>query len=707
MKKNDTLKKHHFWILFGLVPLFVLIAVLTISSSVGGEIEKRNKEIEDAKGGLSKLSNPKSNALIELMDGVIKRVDGKRGSLWKANWDRQQDLYIWPKSDGFRNFVRKTKGADGKDADVPVRIEDLKFGEPIVEDRDQFEEFRKPEFYRSLFSTVGLTPDQKDRLPPGFIGMADGIAPTQFNGGWERILRHVTDFGIKKLSSDQIWLMMEDVWVQRSMLQAVKSVNDQMSEFQRIIYKDATGNVIDDPDPDKPTAPKDPLRRKFRSRVWEVALEVKTRGNKTYITGSLENITDRLQVLGIGKTMTLKVWLEKNRDGGTEGVEPVEFRIGSDFLPGKGGVKRIKDKAGKDIEVPSNIVITQPDESNDKEFDKYFNIIPPGKTVAEIVKVEQVFDTQTVPVRRIEAMAIGTMMATDSRYAALGLLLPPPSPPFTAVPTTPAAGTQPGSVLPPPMGFDPTKGSSGSSATTGVLGFGGGPIASVIDGNRRRYVEITPQVRRMPVAIVVVVDQAYIQDMLLAFANSPLRFQITQVTWHRFRGNIGTGSAGDGMGPGGSVLLAQPGIFGGGFGRSSDPDMAYPGTRSRPFPGSTPFPMSSPPSPPFSGSPPGGMPPGGMGSFDPYGEGSGSLTTVSEAQLTSGLVELSIYGIVSLYEKYNAAADTAADAATPKEGEAKDKEPKEKDPKEKDPKEKDALPTAPTNPKMRVRRRAA
>jgi len=194
--------------------------------------------------------------------------------------------------------------------------------------------------------------------------------------------------------------------------------------------------------------------------------------------------------------------------------------------------------------------------------------------------------------------------------------------------------------------------------------------------------------------------------MLLAFANSPLRFQITQVTWKRFRGNLGTGSAYDGMGPGGSVLITQPGIFGGGFNRSSDPDVMYPGARSRPsFPGSTPM-------PPF-GSPPGGTATGGMGmgmgSYDPYSGSSGSLTSVSEAQLTSGLVELSIYGIVSLYEKYNPATDTAADATTPKEGEPKDKEkePKDKEPKEKEPKEKDALPTAPANSKMRVRRRAA
>jgi hypothetical protein len=303
MKNNDALKKHHFWILLGLVPLFVMIAVLTISSSVGGEIEKKNKEIEDEKGKLAKLSNPKSNALIELMEGVNKKVDGKHGSLWKDNWDQQAPLYVWPKSSRFTGFTKKDKGPDGKDIDVPVRLEDLKFGDPISYTNNQYDEFKKPEFYQALYSTAGLSPSQKESLPPGFVAMADSIAPTQFSGGWEHILRYANDLPQyqKAITSDQIWLLMEDVWVQRSMLQAVKSVNDEMSAFHRVKYEDAKG-VIDDP---SQASPQDPLRRKFRSRVWEVTLEVKTRGNKSYITGTLENITDRLQVLGIGKTMTL------------------------------------------------------------------------------------------------------------------------------------------------------------------------------------------------------------------------------------------------------------------------------------------------------------------------------------------------------------------------------------------------------------------
>jgi regulator of RNase E activity RraB len=78
------------------------------------------------------------------------------------------------------------------------------------------------------------------------------------------------------------------------------------------------------------------------------------------------------------------------------------------------------------------------------------------------------------------------------------------------------------------------------------------------------------------------------------------------------------------------------------------------------------------------------------------------MTSVSEAQLTSGLVELQVYGIVSLYEKYVPPADPNA-----KDKEAEQKE-KDKDKDQKDPKDtKDPMSGTTTTPKMRVRRRVA
>ena len=75
-----------------------------------------------------------------------------------------------------------------------------------------------------------------------------------------------------------------------------------------------------------------------------------------------------------------------------------------------------------------------------------------------------------------------------------------------------------------------------------------------------------------------------------------------------------------------------------------DPDAVGPGPVGPPMPGV----------PPMPGAPGSGYP--------GYGN---NTSTVSESQITSGLVELSIYGIVSIYEKYvePQKTDPAADAA--------------------------------------------
>ena len=216
------------------------------------------------------------------------------------------------------------------------------------------------------------------------------------------------------------------------------------------------------------------------------------------------------------------------------------------------------------------------------------------------------------------------------------------------------------------------EGGPGAMMPGGGAG-GGGPVESVVDGNRKRYVEVTKQVRRMPVALTVIVDQAYIQDVLIAYANSPLRFQTTQVHWKRFSGNLSGGpesGPGGGFGEGGPVVSSGTGSAGGGFGTFGEGGVGPAGGGSRggfgrggaggaaigPGPGlappilPTPGPMGGPLLP---------MGPGGPGGFGGPG---GTMTSISESQLTAGLVELTIYGVVSLYEKYQEGGDAPATA---------------------------------------------
>ncbi|VTT97191.1 unnamed protein product [Gemmataceae bacterium] len=597
MAKKDTkelLKKHHFWVLAGLVPLFVLIAVFTISSSVGEAIENREKDYKTSEQSIAAKLNPKSDKLIEAIQSQVSKVQDKKNELWKQNWERQKALYVWPKTSARLKEVERLG---------------LKFGDPIPSGDSQYAEFQKPEVYLAEFSKD--LPNRKASLPNP--GMADLIAPTQFKAGWQSVLRHVNAWDERQLTSEQIWLMMEDVWVQRSMLDAIRQVNAQMAEFQRVKYV-KNDQVIDDPVSKQPN---DPLRRKFRSRIWELELEVANKDNKRVLGGRLINHTDRLQLMGLNNTMVVKVWLQPGKD-----VVPFEFKIGGEFLPGRGATKADGS--------PANVMTIVPTDEHIITGD-----------VVEIVKVEQVFDTRTVPVRRIENLALGL---TDSRFADKQMKIPnfkayveeEQRAAAAAPPPGPGGpGAPKGPTFPPPGGFPGAPGATGPG-----LRSGGGTVDQVVNGNKKRYIEVTGEVRRMPVGIAVVVDQAYMQDVLLAYANSPLKFQITQVTWTRFRDSLNNGinNPSNPLDPSGGVILSGQGNLSGEF--QSDPDRRPGGPR--PLPGPAPLPG-----------------PGGTGPGGPFGfPGSGGLSTVSESQLTSGLIELDVYGVVSLYEKYAAVEGT-------------------------------------------------
>lgn len=616
---KDKLKKHHFWILLGIVPLLVLIAVLMISSGVGAAIAAKQKDIKSAEDELKAKSNPKPDALIARLDKQVEKLGQRRGTLWEENWNMQKGMFTWPNSPMLKQ----------------IEAMGLKFGEKLPKDDGQFEEFKKREVYVAEFANPSN---------PNRPGIADLLAPTEFAGGWGSVLRYVNDWGQFEPTAAQLWLVMEDIWVQRALINAIRTVNTEMAKFVRV------------PLDEKAPAVDDKLHRKFRSRIWDVELKVGPRESdkKPTITGTLTNTTDRLQLLGVGNQMTLKVWLETGPN-----AQPFEFRISSEFVPGKGTLKIV------------------PAEDH---------VIPPGTNIAEIAKVEQVYDTRSVPVRRIDRLVMGYL---DSRNAMAELkahkLIPVVATSSAGfggggLPGEGGPGGTPGGVpggVPGGPGGAPAAGEGGSGGEGGPGGgvgmgglvngvfAGGGSLAAVGDGSRRRYFETNDQVRRMPVGIVLIVDQMFLQDVLLAYANCPLRFQITQVHWQRFRGNLGGsggfgGSAGGGL-PGGGlpgeggVSFSGPARFGGSFSggapRGEDASSGGGG------PGGFAPPSGIPGVPGSFG------PPGGSGMFS----GGGSLTTVSDAQLTAGLIEVSIYGMISLYEKYTPPAETPTDPMAPTE----------------------------------------
>jgi len=629
---KDTLKKHHFWILIGLIPLLVLIAFVVITSEVGAAIEQKVAAVAKTKAELATKQSPKPNDGITKLDKQKEELEKKQTALWKENWERQigqaagaqgppKNLFRWPTSTKLARF--------NYTADYATNPDQLKFGAAIPDTTGEPNEFKKAEVYLAEFTNP--RPGS-----PG-TGMADIVAPTTFSGGWDKVLRHVSfpntgtgtaggtggafagpggaggatgaaGWGDRQPTSEQLWLALEDIWVQRALLGQIKLVNDQIGAFAQVPLNDANNRPV--------TAP---LERAFESRVWRVEIKAAPRPSdgRYVMTGTLKNLTDRLQLLGNGNNMTLNVWLSDDPN-----AQPFGFKIGGEFVPGGAALK-----------------ILQTDD----------HVLPVGTTPSKLARVEQVFDTRTVPVRRIERVALGYR---DSRHAAVELLTPKfkvyeeEAAKLAAAAAAPAAG--PGGAMPGPAGVP--MGIGGAGGSTAGVAEGGGPVDSVLDGNKKRYVQVTDAVRRMPVALCVLVDQAYVQDILMAYANSPLRFQITQTHWQRFRGTLGgLGTTGGSVSGGPDDVFAPVarGVEGTGFTPGG-------GGGLRPLPGFRPGGVGLPG--------PMGVPPvGPMGAGTPFG-GGGSLTSVTESQLTSGLVELTVYGIVSLYEKFP--AETTGTAMT-------------------------------------------
>ena len=647
---KETLKKHHFWILVGITPLLVLIAVIMIDTGVGAAIDKKTGEHKVATDALKGKESPKSEVLIGRFGEQLIQLGMKRTDLWKENWERQiglgivkaagkdaivqdpaRNLLRWPNSPKLLNRFNYT-------VEYATNKAQLKFGDRIPDDLGEDGEFKKPEIYLAEFSNPNLRDPARE--PEKRTGMADRIYPTTFAGsGWSSVLRHVQagpgGWGDFKPTSEQLWLALEDIWVQRAMLSAISSVNDQIGEF-----------VL------SPKAEDAKLDRAFSSRIWYLTIKAAQRpgDNRYVLTGTIRNMTDRLQLLGAGNMMVLNVWLSPAAN-----ALPVSFRIGGEFVPGG-----------------ATLAIAQSDE----------HVLPAGTAVEEIAKVLQVFDGRTVPIRRIDHLAMGYR---DSRYAAFPLLTPlfasyRKETDAAAAAATASSSADPmvgvgstGSSSGQPSGLGGNKGTPGApggpgagaaSDSSGVIE-GGGSVAGVLDGNKKRYIDVTDQIRRMPVAITVIVDQAYMQDVLLAYANMPMRFQVTQYHWQRFRGSLGasaggsTGGSTGGTGIGGDSEIGGParGTEGAGgikFG-STGSSFGPPGGSGA---GRPPMPPGGPGPGPGPGGFGGPMGPGGPGPSGSGGAGPGALSTISESQLSAGLVELTLYGIVSLYEKYEVSSET-------------------------------------------------
>ena len=275
----------------------------------------------------------------------------------------------------------------------------------------------------------------------------------------------------------------------------------------------------------------------------------------------------------------------------------------------------------------------------------------PGFDDQEPLEVDQIFNWYNAPIKRLDRLEVGNTFAQSHRTANRTLVVARQFP-KTETETPPTSGGSPmgGSGPPQPMGGGPPPpaGGFGPPSPMGGFGAGGNPYGAGANAKvgvqAERYVDLSDQVRRLPIGMVLIVDQAYIPDLLTTMANSRLRMWTTQVHWKHMPGSqvsppeeLGGAkrwrrAAAAPMKGMGLCVPRWEGLV-----RPSQAALAAPSGRGLPWAaalaGSSPWDRE------------GGMYGGGMfgGGFDP---------SAALVQDDPNLVELAVYAIGSLYERY-------------------------------------------------------
>ena len=320
---KESLKKHHFWWLF--IP-YLLCAGLILAGILMFVDDATSERIEKLAAHGNELKGIKTESAA--LEGELKKqTDGlkkRRGEVWKASWEEQKALFTWPNR--FNQLLAKAQA--------------LRFGDDIPDD-------------------VARAFDD-DRYRGEYNDLATRILPMQFQGDWAAVLKTIPRID-RKPTSEDIWLALEGLWVQREVVLAAHQVNLDAARFE--------------PDPAHENTA---LHAWFKSRIWELEMWVEQKQNTSVLYGKVRNRTNRVQPLGLGNRMYLRVWLDEATKGKADG-NWVDFPVEGESVPAE-TLREVKT-------VKEHTLIDQ--------------------SIEKLALVQQVFDSRTVPVKQVDALKLG------------------------------------------------------------------------------------------------------------------------------------------------------------------------------------------------------------------------------------------------------------------------------------------------------------
>jgi hypothetical protein len=636
---QETLVKQRFWLLLGGAVLLVVVSFFLMTTTVRSSITKEKEGVSKVLKELTGFADPKSSDWVDLAKRVADEKEEQKTIVWQAAAGQQADLMTWPPEledkyhfqDGlFAKEITATrkpeeKGGGGEGAkeepnrfhgtitqvddngltvaggdkktlrfqrtpDVKVQItaepevkdatfSSLKEGDRVtvtyevgkyfgdkLTDNERFDyatwynsETKGKNQLKEILAIVDPLNAKGEGVVqfPGWVWNPDQLPPAG-----APYFRYVAGEWKKDYDfSDEAWMAQEDLWVQRDIYRLVRAANDSVAKFQ--------GEGGDKKDQDYV----------FTNPYWELTAKV-TKDRKLKL--KIKNLLDQRQDLDV----TLKLQLVKEGN-------PVLVRIEGEARPPAGTPANKGRMDGDTFEVERALEIT-----------------PQG-----VFAAEQVLTWRTAAVKRIDYISMGVESPSESS-AAHRMYAKKLKPFREEKKAEEPKAEQPNAEAPRPGPGRRFRGEF-PGAGPGAQQVGQTPNGLIRD----RYLDVTAQARRMPVAVVLIVDQQHVERVQAAFANSKLRFLTTQVVMNRYPQSVRP--------PETSEQVAGAEAPGG------RPE------RAQLLPGARPF------RPAFAGLPRGGVvSPGGV-------RGSaGDTTSPGMGDEQESNVELVLYGIVSLYERF-------------------------------------------------------
>jgi len=474
---KEMLRKHHFWFMFIPITIGLIIAwcglVFGVVDDIDAKLTDNNKQAKNAKA----QAQPRKT--LDVFQGQLTELDKKKLVLWKDGWEKQKDIFAWP---------------SGYSHDQLEVVQKYKFGEEIPDTNSVRSQFAEAKVYPAEFKKLVDTLE-----PMQFKSLSDTSTRDE---NWKAVLRYEHDQNWGRTpDSEDMWLAMEDLWVQRELLLAVHKVNVAAAALKQA------------PSPD---GKDDPKHRWFKNRTWELEMWIdEEKGGKRVLKGKLKNISPRLQVMGVGNVMQMEVEMKPE---------------------GKKFLFEVQETAIEAGQKDPMLITTIPG-----------HYIPPELKITEIAAVRQIFDVRTIPVKEIDDVYLGykcdrnSYMPLRANLMSLkrlrALIKENQSAAAAAALSTPTDPAAP----PPPPSDDPN-----SVVATVANGFS--PRSSC-NLRRYRYLDVilakapgqdieVEQMRRLPIGLVLVTDQSYMNEILESLVDIKLPLQLVQVESTRFHGSV-------------------------------------------------------------------------------------------------------------------------------------------------------------------------